>query len=117
MYSFTSSHWLLQVDRQIKFEVFRKVNLNITSFEPKDTVQGRTSFTVFGQQSIKIHNSPVLRSALKGRHNIQLPVELDIHHTVMTYPLSNICAAHYTRTASDNICSIHRPLAMQHFVC
>ena len=42
------------VDRQIRFKVLWKGNLNIGSFEPKDTVQGRTSFTVFGQQSIRI---------------------------------------------------------------
>jgi len=112
MYSFLSSRWLLQVDRQIKFTVFRKANLNTTSFEPKDTVQGRTSFTVFGQQSIRIHTFRVLRSALKRRHNKQPLVQLDIHHTVMTYLVSNICAAHYTRTASDNICYVYRPLVV-----
>jgi hypothetical protein len=116
-YSFLSSHWLFQVDRQIKFKVFRKVNLNITSFEPKDAVKGRASFTVLGQQSIRMYTCPVLRSAFKGRHNKQRPVELDIHHAVMTYAVSNIYAAHYTRTASDNTCSVYRSLEVQHFVC
>jgi len=110
MYSFLSSRWLLQVDRQIKFKVFRKANLNITSFELKDTVEGHTSFASFGQQSIRTYTCPVLRSAYRGRRNKQSLGELDIHYAAMTYPVSKICAAHNTRTASDNICSVYRPL-------